>query len=41
VVLDEAINMGKEFSTADSGHFINGILDALLREHLSNTGKTL
>ncbi len=32
VVLDEAINMGKEFSTADSGNFINGILDALLRE---------
>ena len=41
IVLDEAINMGKEFSTADSGNFINGILDALLREHLTQTGKTL
>jgi transcription antitermination factor NusB len=41
VVLDEAINIGKEFSTADSGSFINGILDALLREHLAATGGTL
>jgi N utilization substance protein B len=41
VVLDEAINMGKEFSTADSGNFINGILDALLKEHLANTGRTM
>ena len=41
VVLDEAINMGKEFSTADSGNFINGILDTLLREHLALTGRTL
>lgn len=41
VVLDEAINMGKEYSTADSGNFINGILDAVLREHLAQTGKSL
>jgi N utilization substance protein B len=41
VVLDEAINMGKEFSTQDSGQFINGLLDALLREHLAMTGKTM
>ena len=41
VVLDEAINMGKEFSTADSGNFINGILDTLLKEHLAKTGRTL
>lgn len=41
VVLDEAINMAKEFSTAESASFINGILDAVLREHLANTGKTL
>ena len=39
VVLDEAINIGKEYSTADSGNFINGILDALLREHLKLIGK--
>lgn len=41
VVLDEAINMGKEFSTADSGTFVNGVLDALLKEHLTQTGRTL
>ena len=41
VVLDEAISMGKEFSTADSGSFINGIMDTLLKEHLSQTGRTL
>ena len=41
VVLDEAIDMGKEFSTADSGGFINGILDALLKELLANTGRKM
>lgn len=41
VVLDEAINMAKEFSTADSAAFINGVLDAVLKEHLAATGKTL
>ena len=40
VVLDEAISMGKEFSTADSGSFINGILDTLLKEHVAKKGKT-
>ncbi len=38
VVLDEAITLGKEFSTADSGSFINGILDAVLREQVRVTG---
>jgi transcription antitermination factor NusB len=38
VVLDEAISMGKEFSTADSGSFINGILDTLLKEHQARKG---
>lgn len=41
VALDEAINMAKEFSTADSAPFINGVLDAVLREHLAATGQTL
>lgn len=41
VVLDEAINMAKEFSTADSPSFINGILDTLLKEHLAQTGRPL
>jgi transcription antitermination factor NusB len=39
VVLDEAINMGKEFSTADSGNFINGILDALFKEIQSRAAR--
>jgi transcription antitermination factor NusB len=38
VVLDEAITLGKEYSTADSGSFINGIMDAVLREHMRVTG---
>ncbi len=33
VVLDEAIELAKHFSTADSPGFINGVLDAVLREH--------
>jgi transcription antitermination factor NusB len=33
VVLDEAINMAKEFSTEDSSSFINGVLDAALKQH--------
>jgi N utilization substance protein B len=41
VVLDEAINIAREYSTADSPPFINGILDAVLREHLARTGQTL
>ncbi|HVX85757.1 MAG TPA: transcription antitermination factor NusB [Phycisphaerae bacterium] len=41
VVLDEAITMGKEFSTAESGNFINGILDAMLKEHVAQTGRSV
>ena len=33
VVLDEAINMAKEYSTEDSSGFINGVLDAALKQH--------
>jgi transcription antitermination protein NusB len=32
VVLDEAIELAKEFSTEQSPAFINGVLDAILRE---------
>jgi N utilization substance protein B len=32
VVINEAIELGKRFSTADSGKFINGILDRIGRE---------
>jgi transcription antitermination protein NusB len=33
VVLDEAIELAKEFSTEQSPSFVNGVLDAVLREH--------
>jgi N utilization substance protein B len=35
VVLDEAIEMAKKFSTEQSPAFVNGVLDAVLREHQS------
>lgn len=33
VVIDEAIEMAKSFSTEQSPGFVNGVLDSLLREH--------
>lgn len=39
VVLDEAINMAKEYSTEDSSSFINGVLDAALKQHNLPTGR--
>lgn len=33
VVLDEAIEMAKEYSTEQSPAFVNGVLDAVLAEH--------
>jgi N utilization substance protein B len=33
VVLDEAIEIAKEYSTEQSPSFINGVLDAVLAEH--------
>jgi N utilization substance protein B len=33
VVIDEAIEMAKQFSTEQSPAFINGVLDAVLKEH--------
>jgi N utilization substance protein B len=33
VVIDEAIELSKEFSTEQSGAFINGVLDSVLKEH--------
>ena len=32
VVIDQAIELAKAFSTADSGKFVNGVLDAVLKE---------
>ena len=39
VVLDEAIELAKEFSTADSPRFVNGVLDAVLQERRELTGE--
>lgn len=46
VTINEAIEISKEFSTAGSGKFINGILDAVLSEEkssgrLNKTGRGL
>ena len=38
VVIDEAIELAKKFSTEQSPAFINGVLDAVLREHRALTG---
>lgn len=40
VVLNEAIELAKKFSTAESSRFINGILDQFARVHLSDDLKT-
>ena len=33
VVLDEAIELAKQYSTEQSSAFVNGVLDSVLREH--------
>lgn len=33
VVLDEAIELAKHFSTEQSASFVNGVLDAVMKEH--------
>ena len=38
VVIDEAIEMAKKFSTEQSPAFVNGVLDAVLKEHQSLIG---
>ena len=38
VALDEAIEIVKEFGGADSPRFVNGVLDAVYRKQLSETG---
>ena len=39
VVIDEAIELAKSFSTEQSPAFINGVLDAVLKEHQQLTGQ--
>jgi N utilization substance protein B len=38
VVIDEAVELAKEFSTENSPAFVNGVLDAVLRERRALTG---
>lgn len=33
VVIDEAIELGREFGSAETPHFINGVLDAIFKSH--------
>jgi N utilization substance protein B len=37
VVIDEAIEMARHFSTEQSSAFVNGVLDAVLKEHQTLT----
>jgi len=38
VVIDEAIELAKHFSTEQSASFVNGVMDAILKEHRALTG---
>ena len=40
VVIAEAIELAKEFSTQHSAAFVNGVLDTLLKEHLALIDKS-
>jgi N utilization substance protein B len=37
VVIDEAIELAKHFSTEQSASFVNGVMDAILKEHRALT----
>ena len=37
VAIDEAVEIAKRFGSEDSAHFINGILDRVLKEMISDT----
>lgn len=39
VVIDEAIELAREFSTEQSPAFVNGVLDAVLKENRALTGQ--
>ena len=41
VVIDEAIELAKEFSTEQSPAFINGVLDAVLKERQTLLGESM
>jgi transcription termination factor NusB len=33
VIMDEAIELAKKYSTENSGKFVNGVLDSVARQH--------
>ena len=33
VVIDEAIELGREFGASETPHFVNGVLDAIFKNH--------
>lgn len=39
VAIDEAVRLAKKFSTAESGAFVNGILDRVMSTHLPPAAK--
>lgn len=41
VVLDEAIEIAKRFGTEESGSFVNGILDKILKTYIDNLSASL
>lgn len=41
VILDEAVEMAKRFGEADSGSFVNGVLDAIMRRVRGREGKVV
>ena len=40
VTLNEAVDLGKQYGSENSGRFINGILDRILNEVVQKSGKT-
>ena len=40
VTLNEAVDLGKQYGSEDSGRFINGILDRIMNEVVQKPGKT-
>ena len=35
VAINEAVELARRYGTAQSGQFVNGILDRLMRDHVS------
>jgi N utilization substance protein B len=41
VIINEALEIARKFSTPESIHFINGILDSIRKEEMSEKSKDL